>query len=189
MKNTLFALFVLLLTISVISAQATDKTVEKIRAYYNEVSEKARVAETDDDQGEFGDLIMNELVINKRGHQWRAVGRFRETYKFFYKTWGESMYPETLVMVTEDRKVSDRSYTDEYLYDEKGALLFYFQKAKNDTEVPAERTVYFNLGKAIRIVADEKKRDRLTAVDAATVKEIKAQSVKVKDLFMRSIKL
>jgi hypothetical protein len=189
MKNTLFAIFVLLLTVPVISAQKTDKTVEKIRTYYNEVSEKAKAAETEDDQGEFGDLIMNELVINKRGHQWRAAGQFRETYKFFYKTWGESMYPEALVMVTVDRKVSDRSYTEEYLYDEKGALLFYFQKAENDTEVPAERSVYFNLGKAIRIVEGEKKRDRLTAADAATVKDVSAQSVKVKDLFMRSIKL
>lgn len=189
MKNTLFALIVLLLTVPVISAQATDKTVGKIRTYYNEVSEKARAAETEDDQGEFGDLIVNELVINKRGHQWRAVGQFRETYKFFYKTWGESMYPETLVLVTVERKVSDRSYSEEYLYNEKGALLFYFQKAENDTEVPAERTVYFNLGKAIRLVEGEKKRDRLKAADAGTVKDILAQSVKVKDLFMRSTKL
>jgi len=189
MKNTLFALFVLLLTVPVISAQTTGKTVEKIRTYYNEVSEKARAAETEDDQGEFGDLIMNELVINKRGHQWRAVGRFRVTYKFFYKTWGETMYPETLVMVAVERKVSDRSYTEEYLYNEKGALLFYFQKAENDTEVPAERSVYFNLGKAVRIVEGEKKRNRLKAADAATVKEILAQSLKIKRIFIRSIRL
>jgi hypothetical protein len=189
MKNTLFALLLVLISIPAVSAQATDKTVEKIRTYYNEVSEKARAAETEDDQGEFGDLIMNELVINKRGHQWRAVGQFRVTYKFFYKTWGETMYPETLVMVAVERKVSNRSYTEEYLYDEKGALLFYYQKAENDTEVPAERSVYFNLGKAIRIVEGEKKRDRLTAADAAAVKEIRAQTAKIKDLFVRSTKL
>ena len=88
MKNTLFALFFALLPPFSSLAQTIDKTVEKIRAYYNEVSEKAKAAETEDDQGEFGDLIMNELVINKRGHQWRAVGQFRETYKFFYKTTG-----------------------------------------------------------------------------------------------------
>jgi hypothetical protein len=189
MKNTLVALFLVLLTVFTASAQRTDKTVGKIRTYYNDVSEKARGAETEDDRGAFGELIMNELVINKRGHQWRAVGQFRETYKFFYKTWGETMYPETLVLVTVERKVSNRSYTEEYLYNEKGALLFYFQKAENDTGVPAERSVYFNLGKAIRIVEGEKKRDRLRAADAATVKEILAQSVKVKDLFMRSTKL
>lgn len=189
MKNTLFALFLILMTALFISAQTTEKTVEKILAYYNEVSEKAKAAETEDDQGEFGELIMNELVINKRGHQWRAVGQFRETYKFFYKTTGESMYPETLVLVKVERKVSDRSYTEEYLYNEKGALLFYFQKAENDTEVPAERTVYFNLGRAIRIVEDGKTRNRLTAADLVVVKEISAQNTKIKSNFVSSIKL
>jgi hypothetical protein len=189
MKNTLAALFALLLAVPVISAQATDKTVEKIRTYYNEVAEKAKAAEIEDDRGEFGDLIMNELVINKRGHQWRAVGQFRATYKFFYKTWGETMYPETLVMVVVERKVSNRSYSEEYLYNEKGALLFYSQKAENDDHVPAERSVYFNLGKAIRIVEGEKKRDRPTAADAATVKEIRAQSVKIQGIFVSSTRL
>lgn len=189
MKTIFFTLCLLVFTVSALFAQTVDKTVDKISAYYTEVSEKAKAAETEDDQGEFGELVMNELVINKRGHQWRAVGQFRETYKFFYKTTGDSMYPETLVMVVVERKVSDRSYTEEYLFNEKGALVFYFQKAENDTSVPAERRVYFNLGKAIRIVEDQKKRDRLTVANAATVKEILAQSAKIKDLFMRSIKL
>lgn len=189
MKNTLFVLFLTFFAMLAVSAQTVDKTVEKIRTYYNDVSEKARLAETEDDQGEFGDLVMNELVINKRGHQWRAVGQFRETYKFFYKTTGESMYPETLVMVAVERKVSDRSYTEEYLYNEKGMLVFYFQKAENDDQVPAERRVYFNLGKAIRIVEEEKKRDRLTAADLVVVKGVSAQSAKIRGIFASSIKL
>lgn len=189
MKNILLALFLTIIAAPALFAQSADRTVEKIRAYYTEVSEKAKAAETEDDQGEFGDLVMNELVINKRGHQWRAVGQFRETYKFFYKTTGESMYPETLVFVSVDKKVSDRAYTEEYLYNEKGALLFYFQKAENDEAVPGERRVYFNLGKAIRIVEDEKKRDRLTAKDAAVVREIVTESTKIGSLFKSSIKL
>ena len=187
--KTIFALCLTVLFFSFSYAQTTEKTVEKIRTYYTEVTEKATAAETEDDQGEFGDLIMNELVINKRNHQWRAVGRFQETYKFFYKTTGEDLYPETLVKVVVDRHASSRSYTEEYLYNEKGALLFYFQKAENDEEIPAERRVYFNLGKAIRIIEDEKKRDRLTVKDSATVKEVLSESAKIRDLFTRSIKL
>lgn len=189
MKNTLFAILLLLLTGSIGSAQTTEKTIERIRTYYTEISEKATAAETDDDQGEFGDLIMNELVINKRNHQWRAVGRYQISYKFFYKTTGEHLYPETLVLIKTERHVSSRSYTEEYLYNEKGALLFYFQKAENDDEVPAERRVYFNLGKAIRIIEDDKKRDKPTVKDSATVKEVLLESVKIKELFTRSIKL
>lgn len=189
MKKFLTALLLLIVSAFCISAQTTEKTVEKIRAYYTEVTEKAIAAETEDDQGEFGDLIMNELVINKRNHQWRAVGRFQETYKFFYRTTGEDLYPETLVKVVVEKHVSSRSYIEEYLYSEKGALLFYFQKGENDEEVPAERRIYFNLGKAIRIVEDEKKRERLTATDLKTVKEVTTQSAKLKGIFTGSIKL
>jgi hypothetical protein len=187
--KTLLALGLMLLFFASGSAQTVDKTVERIRAYYTQVSEKAIAAETEDDQGEFGDLIMNELVINKRNHQWRAVGRFQETYKFFYKTTGEDLYPETLVLVKTERHVSSRSYSEEYLFNEKGALLFYFQKAENDDEVPAERRVYFNLGKAIRVIEDEKPRDKFTIKDSAVIKEILLESGKIAALFKGSIKL
>lgn len=189
MKKTLFALPIFLLATHLTFAQSVDKTVEKVRTYYTEVSEKARLAETDDDQGQYGDLIMNELAINKRSHQWRAVGIYQPTYKFFYKTTGESMYPETLVLVKVVRRVSDRTYTEEYLYSETMAPLFYFQKAENDDQVPAERRVYFNLGKPVRVIEDGKTRDKLTAADAGTAKEIWEQAVKVRALFINTVKL
>jgi hypothetical protein len=189
MKNILFALFLTLISIPAVSAQTTNKTVEKIRAYYNEISEKARLAETDDDQGQYGGLFVNELAINSRSHQWRAVGIYQPVYKFFYKTTGESMYPETLVMIKTARKVSDRSYLEEYVYDEKRALLFYFQKAENDAQTPAERRVYFAMGKAFLIVEGDRSRDKPYVTDAATVNEIIAQSEKLRDMFLRSLKL
>lgn len=189
MKKTFFLFLILLLVVSGTFAQTVDKTVEKIRAVYTDVSQKAKAAEEDEEQGNIGELVMNELAINKANHQWRAVGIYQPTYRFFYKTTGESMYPETLVMVKVDRKISARSYYEEYLYNEQGALLFYFQKAEGDDEIPAERRVYFNLGKAVRIVEDGKTRERLNAADLKTAKEITTESDKIKDLFMRSIKL
>lgn len=184
----------LLFCVAGIAAQTTDKTIEKIRAVYSEISEKARAAEEEDDQGEFGDLVMNELVINKRRHQWRAVGNYFLTYKFFYqvKGGGESeahLYPDELVMVKVRKEISSRTYVEEFLYDNKGALVFYFQKAENDPQPPAERRVYFSLGKAIRIIEDDKKRDKLTVKDLATVKEIVLDSARIKDIFIKSIKL
>ncbi len=159
--------------------------------YYNDVAEKARLAESDEDQGSVGEFVMNELEINKLDHQWRAVGIYRPRYKFFYKG-GDSedhMYPDQLVLVKTDRTVSNRSYHEEYLYSESGVLLFYFQKAENDEMVPAERRVYFAGIKAIRIVEDGKSRDRLSPGDKTTVKEIRGQSAKIKDVFLRSISL
>ena len=169
--------------------EKTDKTVEKIGAYYTDISEKARLAETDDDRGEFGDLVMNELVINKRNHQWRVVGIYDGSYKFFYKTIGEDLYPETLVMVKVGKRVSARTYSQEFLFDERGLLIFYFQKAENDEQVPKERRIYFDAAKAIRIIDDGKQRDKLSAKDLAAARDALADGTRIKEIFTRSIKL
>lgn len=174
-----------------VAGQSTEKTVESIRKYYSNVSEKARLAETDDEQGQFGDLVMNELVINKRDHQWRAVGIFKETYKFFYRG-GDSekhMYPDQLTMVKVERHSSNRTYTEEFVYDGSSRLVFYFQTAENDELAPTERRLYFSLSRPIRINEEGKIRDRLTAKDLKTATEVLADSGKIKDLFLRSIKL
>ncbi len=191
MKKYLPGFFLILLFAGAVSAQTVEKTVEKIRAAYDEIAEKARAAEEEDDQGEFGELVMNELVINKRRHQWRAVGNYVLTYKFFYRGGDseEHLYPDELVMVKVRQNISSRSYTREFLYDKSGALIFYFMKAENDEEVPAERRVYFSAGKAMRILDADKKRDKLTAKDVAAVREIMQNSARIRDLFARSIKL
>ncbi len=191
MKKYLLGFFFILLFTGAVFAQTLDKRVEKIRAFYDEIAEKARAAEEEDDQGEFGELVMNELVINKRGHQWRAVGNYVLTYKFFYRGGDseEHLYPDELVMVKVRQNISSRSYYQEFLYDKSGALIFYFMKPENDEEVPAERRVYFSAGKAIRIIDADKKRDKLTLKDAATVKGVTQDSIKIKDIFVKSIKL
>jgi hypothetical protein len=186
----IISMVVLSLAAAIFPQSATkDKTVEKIRAYYTDISEKARLAETDDDRGEFGDLVMNELVINKRNHQWRAVGIYGGSYKFFYKTIGEELYPETLVMVKIEKRVSARTYSQEFVFDERGLLIFYFQKAENDEQMPKERRIYFDAAKAIRVIEDGKQRDKLSAKDLAAAKEVLADGVRIKEVFARSIKL
>lgn len=193
MKKQIYSLAFLLLLSVCVSAQSTDKAVEKIRTFYTDIAEKARLCETDEDGGEFGELFMNELVVNKRNHQWRAVGRHVLTYKYFYQmTPGDRedhMYPDQLVMVKVASKISDRTYNEEYLYSAAGALIFYFQKAENDDQTPAERRVYFSGIKAIRISEDGKTRDKLGVKDATIIKDIMGQSAKIREIFSRSIKL
>ena len=194
MKKHLLGFLVILFFSGAVSAQTVDKAVEKIRVIYHEVAEKARAAEEEDDQGEFGELVMNELAVNKRRHQWRAVGNYVLTYKFFYRLKGggdseEHLYPDELVMVKVQKNISSRAYWEEFLYDKSGALIFYFQKAENDEEVPVERRIYFSLGKAVRIIEDKKSRDKLTVKDASTVKQVTQDSIRIKDIFVRSIKL
>lgn len=180
----------LLLGVSVFG-QTPDRAVEKIRTYYREISEKVRLAETDDEQGQIGDLVMNELVINKRNHQWRAVGIFRETYKFFYQGGDseEHLYPDQLVKTVVTKRISNRKYTEEYLYGASGELMFYFEAEGSDDVLPIEKRVYFSGRKAIRIVEGTKTRDHLTTKDLATVREIVEQSRRVKEIFIKSTKL
>lgn len=192
-QQPILSITLILLFATCISAQSTDKTVESIRKRYTEFAEKARLAEADEEHGQYDELFMNELVVNKLDHQWRAVGKHIFTYKFFYKMLDgdreDHMYPDQLVLVKVERKESDRTYSEEYLYSNAGVLMFYCQKAENDDQSSAERRVYFSGIKAIRIVEGTKTRNRLTAKDAAAMKEIIAQSGKIKEIFNRSIKL
>ena len=105
MKKQLFCISIILLVGLGVSAQTTEKAVEKIRNFYKDVSERARLAEVDAEHGQTGEIVMNELSINKRNHQWRAVGIYQQTYKFFYRGGDseEHMYPDQLVMVKVER--------------------------------------------------------------------------------------
>ena len=68
---------------------------------------------------------MNELTINSRNHQWRAVGIHQINYKFFYNGGDseEHMYPDQLVMVKVERKISNLRSLEEYVYSNTGELL------------------------------------------------------------------
>ncbi|MEQ1642100.1 MAG: hypothetical protein ABL959_01485 [Pyrinomonadaceae bacterium] len=193
MKKQLITNVILFLLLATgISAQSIDKTVESIKKRYAEISAKAKSCETDDDHGEYGELFMNTLTINSRNHQWRAVGIYGQTFKFFYKAVENDekrLYPDQLVFVKVERAQSNRKYAEEYLYSDAGVLMFYSQKAENDGDVPSDRRVYFSGAKAIRIVEDSKSHDRRTAKDGATVNAINAGSTKISDMFLRSLKL
>ena len=106
MKKQIFSFLFLLLFGIGVSAQTVDKTVEKIRKVYTDVTEKARLCETDEEHGQTGELVMNEIFVNSRHHQWRAVGIYDLDYKFFYRGGDseEHMYPDQLVKVVVDKR-------------------------------------------------------------------------------------
>jgi hypothetical protein len=187
MKSSILLIVILVLTVHA----AFGQSIDAIKKRYAEVAEKARLCETDDEQGEYGELVMNELIVNSRRHQWRAVGIYQPTYKFFYRG-GDSeqhLYPDQLVFVKTERRVSNRTYNEEFLFSDAGDLIFYYQASQNDDQTPGQRRLYFSRGKAIRVVEDNKTRDRLTAKDLTVVKDIMVQSRTIKEIFNRSIKL
>jgi hypothetical protein len=191
MKNKIVFVSFFLFTALAVSAQSPNKAVESIRKAYADAAEKARLAETDDEHGEIGELVMNELTVNSRNHQWRAVGIYGQAFKFFYKGGNSEahLYPDELVMVKAERSVSNRKYKEEYLFDGNGRLIFYFQRAENDEMVPAERRIYFDAGRAVRVIEDGKTRDKLSAADLRSAREVQAAAVKLRDVFLRTINL
>lgn len=181
----------ILIAILLLANAGFAQSVEAIQKRYAEIAEKARLCETDNEQGETGELVMNTLAINARNHQWRAVGIYQPTYKFFYRG-GDSEkhpYPDQLMFVKTERRESNRIYREEYLYNDVGSLIFFFQTVENDESSPDARRYFFSAAKVIRIVEGEKARNRPTAKDTAAAKEVLSVARALQDLFNRSIKL
>ena len=58
-----------------------------------------------------------------------------------------------------------------------------------DETVPAERRIYFEAGRAIRVIEDGKTRDKLSAADLRSAREVQSAAVKLRDVFNRTINL
>ncbi len=187
MKKQIFCVATLLLTSIGVFGQ-NDETVKKIDKIYTDVAEKARLCETDDEQGEIGELVMNTLAINSRGHQWRAVGIYSKTVKFFYKGGDseERPYPDKLVIVINERRISDRRFREEWLFSETGVLMLFTYRVESE-EPPSEARIYYSGGKAIRTVDGEKVTDRLSALDLKYVNQRASEGSRLKEFFTKSI--
>ena len=184
---------VFLIAASLCAFGQTAKTVASIDKLHTEIAAKAAACEKDDEQGEIGPLVMNTLAVNSRGHQWRAVGQYRPTYRFFYRSVEDDenrLYPDQLVFVVRDHLVSDRKNYEEYLFNDAGRLVFHKQRFIHDEKGPIERLVYFSdLGKAIRITENGKPREKFSELDRSVVADIVKTAEKLTDLFRLSINI
>lgn len=189
-KLTTLAL-VLAFSAATVSAQNIANSIRSIDERYKDIAAKALACETDDEQGEYGPLVMNTLSINSRSHQWRAVGIYGQTYKFFYQGGDDEkdLYPNKLVFVKTESRVSDRKYREEYLFSDKGDLQYFVRVSENDEQTPKEVRIYTEGMRALRIVENGKVRDKLNADDVRTEAEVRRNAAKLRDLFSRSIAL
>ncbi|HUF05511.1 MAG TPA: hypothetical protein VMM38_15230 [Aridibacter sp.] len=171
----------LFLCFAVTAQESAYQKVERIRKIYSETAAKVEKADVGSDEDRKSGIAVNELVVNKTGKSWPAVGHFREVYRFYYDGDGENPYPSRLLKVTKVTESAARKYFEEYVYDYAGNLIFYFERTE-DGENPLERRVYFNSGKAFRFIDDGRTRDRLTEED-----EIVANDILVTESALRGI--
>lgn len=179
--------------ISVVRAQ--DKVVERIKRLYEDIGKRSDLSEKGIEESQFAGIFCSELVVNRNKHIWPVVGNYEMTYKFYYElahTEGHE-YPDQLRKVVMKSSMSARSYYSEYLFDEEGALVFYFTKPNEppigDEPQRVEQRIYFAGGRPIRIINGQKVSSSLTAKEIELARGVINTSREIKVFFAKSLAL
>lgn len=156
------------------SAVAQDgPEVKKIRAAYGEVNNAIAKCGEGDEENLCG-YYLNTMNVNRNGGPWAAVGIYQSTQDFWYQfADGEEGQEMHLRKVNVKTLRSSRAENEEFLFDEKGQLMFYYFKMTNGEVLGQELRFYFDKGKLVdykeKVVEDEKEYQRYTKADFAAV--------------------
>jgi hypothetical protein len=189
--------FLILLFFCAISLSCLAQTEASIRKYYIEVNKK--IAESAE-QGFEGPLYQNQLVVNKNGKSWPAVGNYADTTNFWYDD-DPNHLPATernpknvLLKVNINRKASHLSTQEEYLFKD-GKLLFYYCYQAEEGNVWETRVYYNNKSQLIK--TSVKANDKALTSQDFTKEEYKdfkpntttilANGKNYQDLFIKSM--
>ncbi|NNE98531.1 MAG: hypothetical protein HKN25_05870 [Pyrinomonadaceae bacterium] len=175
------------LAIQVSAQNNVQEKVNRIRKVYSEAAQQIAAAEKDEESGTMSPLAVNELILNKLNRSWAAVGNYKVVFRFYYRNKDEEPYPTELVKVTKNSEISARRYMEEFLFDTGGNLIFYFE-ISDDGETPLERRMYFDRGRAIRVVEDKSMRDKPTKADRSNTGIAMDKGRRIRELFLKSIK-
>lgn len=183
--KALTALIFLLLSISVITAQATDKRIAEIDNLLTETDATVAASEK---EGEYSPTYTIELAVNKVGVRYPAVGTYSHIAKFFY-TFGDrekDPYPNRLMKINVVTRRSASVTNAEFLYDAKGSLVFGLVRMEGTEQ--RETKLYFANGVLIKMIdADKDVNVRQRAVlDTATT--FKAESTRLVTMFKSALK-
>jgi hypothetical protein len=191
MKRVLITIF------TFITMHASSQTEADIRKHYNEVNEQIKESI---EQGFEGPLYQNQLVINKNGRSWPAVGNYSDTVNFWYDDPPDHL-PESernpkgvLLKVTNSRLASGFRAIEEYLYKD-GKLLFYYSFEAEEGKKWETRVWFNNKGAMIKssVRADDRE---LSSKELLTTEykdfkpkplSILANAKKFQELFLKSM--
>lgn len=175
----------------------TAQTETTIRNHYTDVNK--RIAESIE-QGFEGPLYQNQLVVNKNGKSWPAVGLYTETTDFWYDDDPDHLPAadrnpkNVLVKVNVSRKASHLMTNEEYLFKD-GKLLFYYSHEGEEGNEWETRVYFSNKGIAFKSSVKANGKE-LTAKDFLTEEYkyfkpkpaiILAESKKYQELFLKSM--
>jgi hypothetical protein len=176
---------------------ATAQTENTIRSHYTAVNTNIKESI---EQGFEGSLYQNQVVINKNGKSWPAVGRYADTVNFWYDDdpnhlpAAERPLKNVLLKVNTSRHASALFSQSEFLYKDGHLLFYYLHEGEEGNEW--ETRVYFN-NKGIAFKTSVKANGKeLTVKELSTTeyKDFKPNPVtilgegkKYQDLFLRTM--
>jgi hypothetical protein len=177
------AIPILLLSIGIlqISAQKVDKNIEEIRQVYKQTN--ATIAEAEKDFS-VSEIFLTELIVNKGGTSYPAVGNFKQTVKFYY-TYGDrelDPYPNRLLKIIVSTERAAHEEYAEFVFDQTEKLIFYF--GKNDG---LENRLYFASGKVIRYQKEQEVLPLNNAEAKELLKEVTSQKNSLMQIFRNSL--
>ena len=190
MKNLLIGKTNILLVIVIIvgatgtlrAQKDSAETIEQIRRIYNQTTDRIAAAEKNFPES---DVFFSELIVNKGGTMYPAVGIFRSVYEFYY-TYGDrekDPYPNRLLKVSVSTKRSAMREYSEYLYDEAGNLIFYFEKLSDEPEV----RIYFVGNRIVRFQRGDKIVGKNGREEISAAKAVQTQAAGIVEIFRNSI--
>lgn len=174
-----FLMILALGSISITLAQS-DKRIEEIRNLYQEVNKKAAECEAN---GETSDTFLLEVVVNKNNGSYPAVGIYRSVIKFYY-TYGDrekDPFPKRLLKIVVTTNRSAAVEVTEFLFNENGLPVFYFEKVDN------EKRVYFDGGKPIRMIDGTKQLELKSKRATELEREINRRMQRLLPVFYSSL--
>jgi len=177
--------FLLLLLCGALVFAQTEKQIDAIKQIYKETNEK--IAECEEN-GEYSSTFLSEMVVNKNNGSYPAVGIFNSVFKFYY-TYGnreKNPYPNRLLKIVIETKRAANSEKYEYLFNQNGQLIFYFE-SKNEAEKIKERRVYLVAEKPIKFLNDEKSARLNNRETVEAVKIILGEKRKLAVMFENSL--
>ena len=174
-----FLMILALGSISITLAQS-DKRIEEIRNLYQEVNKKAAECEAN---GETSDTFLLEVVVNKNNGSYPAVGIYRSVIKFYY-TYGDrekDPFPKRLLKIVVTTNRSAAVEVTEFLFNENGLPVFYFEKVDN------EKRVYVDGGKPIRMIDGTKQLELKSKRATELEREINRRMQRLLPVFYNSL--
>lgn len=178
-------------------ANATAQTETAIRNHYTTVNSKIKESV---EQGFEGPLYQNQVVINKNGKSWPAVGIYADTVNYWYDDdpnhlpAAERPLKNVLLKVNTSRHASALYSQSEFLYKDGRLLFYYLHEGEEGNEW--ETRVYFN-NKGIAFKTSVRANGKeLTAKELATTEykdfkpnaaTISAEGKKYQELFLKTM--